>query len=474
MIFLFFGTAIFMMVIGQSNPEVYKIVIAFFKWILIPVKPFVVGSGAAQASWIFSVLTTGGQIINWIMVPGVVYLAFRAARGSYLIGIQDRSLVITPVNTTKRAAVRRLLLCEIFSITVDRPGGTSSSNDYVVTFRAANGDLHVKWGDIVHAEGRNKFLEIITANFPDVDRTLFEPFKQLPHRQSYTELWLKELSGAPKRDKLTQLTDGTELEDGNYRVVRRAGIGGHGTVYFATSRRLANRMVVLKEFVLPIYPDVRVRRSAAERFQAEATMLSELNHPQIAGFIELFIEDHRAYLVMELVEGTTLKDLISAQGPLPEAEVVALAVQICKVMVYLHEHNPPILHRDLTPDNIMLEESGLIKLIDFSVAEEVSTGVTGSVVGKPNYISPEQFRGKPVTASDVYSFGATLYYLLIGEDPPAITVLHPQMVKEGISVELDAIIAKSTQLNVTNRYASFVDVLNAMEALAVAQRPQLL
>lgn len=489
LIFIFFVSALVMMAICQANPALYAYVLAFFKWILIPIKPFVISSSPAHASGTLAFIAGIGQIFNWCMIPAVVYLAVRSMRDPFLIGIENGELVVVAnpkggnlrVEQSKtstslgpsyrlkdkgRRVSKRLSVAEIRNVTVVRPRGTRSVNDYLIVFEGEHSEIKVRWGDITSATGRETFLQSITRTFPDVNLTLLEPFRQLPQRQSFTELWLKELSGAPKRDKLTQLIDGTELEEGNYTVIRRAGIGGHGTVYFATSKKHSNQIVVLKEFVLPIYPDIRVRKSAAERFQAEANMLSSLNHPQIARFIELFIEDHRAYLVMELVEGETLKDLVAAQGPLPEAEVVRLALQICEIMKYLHEQEPPIIHRDLTPDNVMLAEDGLIKLIDFSVAEEVTSGVTGSVVGKPNYISPEQFRGKPTTASDIYSFGATLYYLLTGTDPPPITALHPQRTNDKLSDALDSIIAKCTQLKVDDRYISFTDVLVALQSLA--------
>jgi serine/threonine protein kinase len=98
-------------------------------------------------------------------------------------------------------------------------------------------------------------------------------------------------------------------------------------------------------------------------------------------------------------------------------------------------------------------------LIDFSVAQELSTGVTGSVVGKPNYISPEQFRGKPTQQSDIYSLGATLYYLLMAKDPPPITVLKPDQENEAISSKLGLLVTNCTELDVLKRYQSAADVL---------------
>ena len=473
MLFFFFGSALITMMICQNNPAIYSAILDFFKWILIPVKPFIVSSAGSQSSWLLGAMSTAGNIFNWLMVPTVAYLSIQSLRSPYLLGFENGELLLisssengnSDVVRGRTIARKRIPLAEIERVTVKRPVGTRSVNDYVVCFEGRNSNLRIRWGDITTEAERQRFLQAMVASFPNEDLSLFEPFKQLPQKQSYTELWLKELSGAPKRDKLTQLADGAELENGNYKIIRKAGTGGHGTVYLASSRNQSDALVVLKEFVLPIYPDIRVRKNAAERFHAEATMLRALNHPQIAKFIDLFIEDHRAYLVMELVEGHTLKDVVAAGGPLPQNEVVRLATQLCEILIYLHEQEPPILHRDLTPDNIMLEDSGLVKLIDFSVAEEASAGVTGSVVGKPNYISPEQFRGKPIIASDIYSFGATMYYLLLAEDPPPITVLHPQSVNDGISAEIDTLISKCTQLKTERRYSNFMEVLAALQAL---------
>jgi serine/threonine-protein kinase len=287
-------------------------------------------------------------------------------------------------------------------------------------------------------------------------------------RQSYTELWLRELSDAPKRDKLTPLTAGTTLDGGNYTIINKAGMGGQGTAYFAESIKhtcLGHNQVVLKEYVLPVYPDVRVRRKAAERFQSEAEILKRLHHPQIAKFVDLFVEDHRAYVVMELVEGRTLKDLVAAEGPLNEAGVLDIAAQILEILSYLHKQSPPVIHRDLTPDNIIMGSDGMIKLIDFSVAQEVSSGVTGSVVGKPNYISPEQFRGKPATQSDIYSLGATMFYLLVGRDPSTISVSHPKTECDAISTELDDVVARCTQTELSKRYESAEKVLESIRLL---------
>jgi serine/threonine protein kinase len=146
---------------------------------------------------------------------------------------------------------------------------------------------------------------------------------------------------------------------------------------------------------------------------------------------------------------------------------VDTATQILEILCYMHEQNPPVIHRDLTPDNVMLDQNGRVKLIDFSVAQEASSGVTGSVVGKPNYISPEQFRGKPTVQSDLYSLGATMYFLLLGHDPSPISVLHPKTENDQITSEVDAIIARCTQPELVKRFESAAKVLESLKALKI-------
>ena len=112
---------------------------------------------------------------------------------------------------------------------------------------------------------------------------------------------------------------------------------------------------------------------------------------------------------------------------------------------------PPVLHRDLTPDNLVAREGGQIVLIDFGAANEFIGQATGTFVGKQAYIAPEQFRGKATTASDIYAFGATLYYLLTGLDPEALSQSTPRATNEAISEALDTLIKDCTALEETKR-----------------------
>jgi serine/threonine-protein kinase len=133
----------------------------------------------------------------------------------------------------------------------------------------------------------------------------------------------------------------------------------------------------------------------------------------------------------------------------------------------MHDFDPPIIHRDLSPDNIMLSVLGEIKVVDFNVA--MLGGSSGStVVGKHAYIPPEQFRGRPGPASDIYALGGTLHFLLTGQDPAPLSVSHPRDINPGISVELDQVIARATQLNLNDRYGSAAEMLEGLSRAVAA------
>src|SRR5262249_27367437 len=128
---------------------------------------------------------------------------------------------------------------------------------------------------------------------------------------------------------------------------------------------------------------------------------------------------------------------------------------------------PPVVHRDFTPENLILLGDRQIKLIDFNVAQELESTSTKTVVGKHAYIPPEQFRGRAVIQSDIYALGGTLFFFLTGEDPEPITSVHPKEKVSSVSAELDAIVARATQPAVAQRYADSQAVMKDLLALRV-------
>jgi serine/threonine protein kinase len=215
-----------------------------------------------------------------------------------------------------------------------------------------------------------------------------------------------------------------------YRVVERLGEGGMGAVYRAWDERL-QRDVALKV----LSHELLERRDARNRLREEARLLSQLAHPAIATVYDFDAHDEIEFLVMELVRGQTLEQRIAA-GPLPEAEVVDLALQICEALEAAHERG--IIHRDLKPANVMVTARGRVKVLDFGLAtccmeddtDDLSQASTRPLTleGTVPYMSPEQLLGRPVDErTDVFSLGAVLYEMFSGVPPfagatlPALT-----------------------------------------------------
>ncbi|MEO8699810.1 MAG: protein kinase [Kofleriaceae bacterium] len=209
----------------------------------------------------------------------------------------------------------------------------------------------------------------------------------------------------------------TGQQVGHYTVEERLGAGGFGEVYRARHERIG-REVAIKV--------LHERRShdpdAVARFVAEARAVNQVLHP---GIVEIFdfgaLPDGRDYFVMELLRGRSLRQLLDDRGRLPIAEAMPILEQIAAAIDAAHAAG--IAHRDLKPDNVFVLATGRVKLIDFGLAKlvdgsETSLTETGHITGTPLYMSPEQFRGKPIdTRTDAYSFGVLAYHVLVGAPP---------------------------------------------------------
>lgn len=351
-------------------------------------------------------------------------------------------------------------------ISITRPKGKTSPLDELLCFKLKSGKMHkVKMGSIESVDDREQLLKAIEKWAPNVERDASVIQALTPAADhSYTELWLQALSAPPERERLKPLSANMILQDGKYKVTRQLGTGGQGQAYLATDSE-SNEGVVLKEFILPVYVDVNVRRAALEQFENEARLLRQIDHPRIVKLIDFFVEDHRTYLVLEHIKGGSLRELVKSKGKLDQAQVRSLALQMCNILSYLHNLNPPIIHRDFTPDNLILNYDGTLKLIDFNVAKQVLESTTsGTVVGKHAYLPPEQFRGMPECASDIYAMGATLHFLLTGQDPEPISTSHPKRVDDSISEKLNALVERATALNTAKRYAKVEELLTDLES----------
>jgi len=226
----------------------------------------------------------------------------------------------------------------------------------------------------------------------------------------------------------------SRILQGRYRILKTIGQGGAGAVHLCADLRLEERRWAVKELVCS---EPSQLTSAQQRFQREASLLSALRHPNLPVIVDYFVEDDKQYLVREYIEGDTLAERIDKQGPASEGQAVEWALQMCQVLSYLHSQDPPIIYRDLKPQNIVLasapraDASGEappeeLRLIDFGLARAMDrvrrdTAAAGSV----GYAAPEQWEDGPVTPrTDLYALGATLYFCLTGRPPSPVAGTH--------------------------------------------------
>lgn len=277
---------------------------------------------------------------------------------------------------------------------------------------------------------------------------------------SYTSIWTDALESQFAATNFVPLKTASTLQSGRYEVRMQLASGGLSAVYLA--KQMPDSRVVLKESVLPPDTDDKTRAKAKELFEREGRLLARLSHPQIAKVMDFFVENGRDYIALEYIPGVSLRQFIKSDSERDEQKIAKWAMQLADILVYLHELDPPIVHRDLTPDNLLARDDGKIALIDFGVSNEFISQATGTLVGKQAYISPEQFRGKAEPKSDIYSFGATLHFLLTGEDPVPLSQSRPQELKAEVSGVMNDLVARCTDMDASKR-PSASEVLAILE-----------
>jgi tRNA A-37 threonylcarbamoyl transferase component Bud32 len=266
---------------------------------------------------------------------------------------------------------------------------------------------------------------------------------------SYTQMWEEELSRRFSATSFVPLEPGKTLKNGRLNIVRQLAFGGLSAIYLAQMNE--RDLVVVKEAVVPPNADEHSRAKAVELFQREAQLLIKLDHLNIAKVFDHFQEEGRNYLTLEYIKGQDLRQLVRQHGPQPPYVVVPWFRRMAEILSYLHGQQPPIVHRDLTPDNVVRREDNDLVLIDFGAANEFVGTATGTLVGKQAYISPEQLRGKATTSSDIYALGGTIHYLLTGRDPEALSASHPKELSDEVSDELDKLVARCTEMESVGR-----------------------
>lgn len=255
----------------------------------------------------------------------------------------------------------------------------------------------------------------------------------------------------------------------NYRILDVAGKGSYGMVYKVEDLNNPGRILALKEMVEANIPEDE-REDACKLFHREAEILRSLHHKGLPKVFEAFSIENRHYLVMEYIQGRTFEELLKLKGvPFTSEEIIPWARQLAGILDYLHRQKPhPVIFRDLKPSNIMVDEKNFLRLIDFGIARHFSPQKTRDTffMGTPGFSAPEQYgSGQSDQRTDIYSFGATLYYLLTLEDLPKYNFKLPPLNSLSLATPdwLESVIMRSLSVNPGERYQSVSELLRDLE-----------
>ena len=284
---------------------------------------------------------------------------------------------------------------------------------------------------------------------------------------------------------MTLLRPGDKLD--HYLIENLVERSGMASIFRATDERSGHQVAIK----VP-HPEMEADPVFFERFSREEEIGQKLDHP---GVMKVFSNDHSSqhYMVMEWVEGRLLRGLLNEQGKLPADRAVKIALQVASAIEYIHGHG--VVHRDLKPENVMVDANDHIKLIDFGIAANLgSRRITfakfSQTVGTPDYISPEQVKGKRGDArSDVYALGVMLYEMLTGKvpftGPNAFVIMNdrllnnpipPREIEPAISPQLQEIIYRAMERDPNQRYPNAHELILDLEhqdKVGVAERPEM-
>ena len=257
---------------------------------------------------------------------------------------------------------------------------------------------------------------------------------------------------------------GTVL-DGKYEILKQIGKGGMSIVYLAMDKRL-NIQWAVKE----------IRKTASGKnnevvvnsLLAEANLMKRLDHPALPRIVDIIDNGQTIYVIMDYIEGESLGKILKEYGAQPQEQVLDWAKQLCDVLEYLHSQKPPIIYRDMKPDNVMLKPEGNLKVIDFGIAREYKEKnlADTTILGTRGYAPPEQHGSRQTDVrSDIYALGMTMHHLLTGADPRNADYMYAPIRQWNLELSggLERIIDKCTALDPEDRYQNCSELMYALE-----------
>jgi serine/threonine protein kinase len=262
---------------------------------------------------------------------------------------------------------------------------------------------------------------------------------------------------------------------GHYKILQIVGMGGMGVIYKAMQEPL-NRIVALK--VLP--PQLSINDELSKRFEIEAKAVSMLQHQNVVSIYEYGEDRGYRFFAMQFVDGENLSVRIQGKKTMSITEIIDISKQICRGLRYAHSQN--VIHRDIKPQNILLDKENVARLSDFGIAKIFSSGnitLTGVTVGTPEYMSPEQAEGEEVDAkTDIYSLGIVIYEMLtkrppfLANNPVAIAYKHvheipvpPSAKRRDTPKRLELIVLKALKKDKKDRYETVEELLNHLDSV---------
>ncbi len=350
---------------------------------------------------------------SWIGVTAASISGNTASDRNLLLQLKSGKSIVLPLSGMEPPAIEQLLLC------IELWGTSCTRSQTLFDYQA---ELH----------NESKGLQL-----------------------SYTDMWNEELGRRFTSTTFVPLEPGTKVQNGRLTVVRQLAFGGLSAIYLVQDGQ--KEMRILKEAVVPVAMEVKNRDAAEKALQREATILAQLRHPNIVNVLDSFCESEHHYLVLPHIAGQDLRQLVRQNGAQSEQKVLDWALQISSALEYLHTYTPPVIHRDLTPENIVLRNDGSIVIIDFGASNQFLGTMTGTIVGKQAYMAPEQLQGKATTQSDIYAFGGTLYFLLTGKDPVPLSESLPADVVP-VSAALNELVGRCTSLDTNSRYLTVTEI----------------